>query len=834
MTRRSTPAGPPTDFDEQIVDIDVEREMQGAFLEYAYSVIYSRALPDARDGLKPVQRRILYQMAEMGLRPDRAHVKSARVVGEVMGKLHPHGDSAIYDALVRLAQPFTMRVPLVDGHGNFGSLDDGPAAARYTEVRPAPPATAMTGGLDEDTVDFVPNYDSTMDQPEVLPAAFPNLLVNGASGIAVGMATNMPPHNLVEVIGAARHLLANPDATLDDLMRFVPGPDLPAGGKIVGLDGVRDAYATGRGSFRTRATARIEPVTARRQGIVVSELPYLIGPEKVIEKIKDLVQAKKLQGIAAVTDLTDRTHGLRLVIELKGGFHPEAVLEQLYRLTPMEDSFGVNAVALVEGQPRTLGLRELLQVYVSHRLDVVRRRCEFRRRKASDRLHLVEGMLVAIVDIDEVIAVIRSSDDTAMARMRLMSVFDLTLTQTDYILEMPLRRLTKFSRIELEKEQSELQRTIAELTAILQDPELLRGVVSAELAEVAATYGTPRRTVLLESPGAPVKASSAAPLEVADEPCRVLLSSTGLLARTSSDEPLPAADPARRQAHDVIVASVRASARGEVAAVTSAGRMVRLPVLDMPALPPTSTAPTLSGGAPAAEFLALERGERLLGLCSLAPGSPGLAVGTAQGVVKRVSTDHPSNKDDWEVIALRDGDEVVGAVELPVEGCDLVFVSSDAQLLRFGADKVRPQGRAAGGMAGIALAHGARVLFFGAVDLSVRDGEWGCSVVTIAGSSAALPGTQPGTAQVSPFAEFPAKGRGTGGVRCHRLLKGEDTLLLAWAGPSPARAASATGVPVPLPAPDPRRDGSGTPLRQPVHAVAGAPAGTDTSAAPGV
>jgi DNA gyrase subunit A len=822
MARRTTPPPPPDDFTEQIVDIDVEQEMQGAFLEYAYSVIYSRALPDARDGMKPVQRRILFTMSEMGLRPDRAHVKCGRIVGDVMGKLHPHGDGAIYDALVRMAQDFTMRLPLVDGHGNFGSLDDGPAAYRYTEARLAHAALLMTETLDEDTVEFVPNYDSQLTQPEVLPAAFPNLLVNGAAGIAVGMATNMPPHNLVEVVGAARHLLANPDATLDDLMKFVPGPDLPTGGKIVGLDGIRDAYAGGRGTFRTRATTRIENITPRRQGIVVTELPYLVGPEKVIEKVKDQVQAKRLQGIADITDLTDREHGLRLVIEVKGGFNPEAVLEQLYRLTPMEDSFGINNVALVEGQPRTLGLRELLKVYVDHRLDVVRRRTAFRRLKATERLHLVDGLLVAILDIDEVIAVIRSSDDTAMARERLMSVFDLTQTQTDYILEMPLRRLTKFSRIELEKEKSELERTIEQLTAVLDQPALLRALVSDELAEVSARFGTPRRTVLLESAGVPVTKASTTPLEVSDDPCWVLLSSTGLLARTTTADPLPAPDPGRRANHDLVVSAVRATARGEVAAVTSQGRMLRLPVIDMPALPPTTTAPTVSGGAPAAEFLTLAKGERLLGLCSLRPDSPGLALGTAQGVVKRVSPEYPSNRDTWEVLALKDGDEVVGAVELVDPRSDLVFITSDAQLLRFGADKVRPQGRAAGGMAGVNLAPRARVVFFGAVDLTGKDGEWGASVVTVSGATDALPGTQPGMAKVTPFAEYPAKGRATGGVRCHRFLKGEDVLLLGWAGTAPPRAAAANGVGLDLPPVDSRRDGSGTPLTQPVHAVAGA------------
>ncbi|MDQ0575319.1 DNA gyrase/topoisomerase IV subunit A [Agromyces albus] len=507
---------------ERIEDVDVATEMQGSFLEYAYSVIYSRALPDARDGLKPVQRRILYQMVEMGLRPERGHVKSARVVGEVMGKLHPHGDTAIYDALVRMAQSFTLRVPLIDGHGNFGSLDDGPAAPRYTEARLASPALAMTEGLDEDVVDFVPNYDNQLTQPDVLPAAYPNLLVNGASGIAVGMATNMAPHNLIEVVGAARHLIANPDATLDDLMEFVPGPDLPTGGTIVGLSGIKDAYATGRGSFKTRAKVSVESITARKTGLVVTELPYLVGPEKVIEKIKDGVNAKKISGISDVTDLTDRTNGLRLVIGIKTGFSPEAVLEQLYRLTPLEDSFNINNVALVDGGPQTLGLRELLQVYVAHRIQVVTRRSEYRLARRRERLHLVDGLLIAILDIDEVIQVIRSSDDTAAARARLMEVFDLSLVQTDYILELQLRRLTKFSRIELEAERDRLRAEIEELVALLSSRHRIEALVSDELAEIAERFGTPRRTLLTDArpsiAGAAAK-RAAAVLEVAG--CRV-------------------------------------------------------------------------------------------------------------------------------------------------------------------------------------------------------------------------------------------------------------------------------------------------------------------------
>jgi len=518
-------------FGERIEDVDVSTEMQGSFLEYAYSVIYSRALPDARDGLKPVQRRILFQMNEMGLRPDRGHVKSARVVGDVMGRLHPHGDTAIYDALVRLAQDFTMRVPLVDGHGNFGSLDDGPAAPRYTEARMQAAALALVESLDEDVVDFVPNYDNQLTQPEVLPAAYPNLLVNGASGIAVGMATNMAPHNLIEVVGAARHLLENPEATLEELMAYVPGPDLPTGGTIVGLDGIRDAYATGRGSFKTRAKVSVEQISARRTGLVVTELPYLVGPEKVIEKIKDGVNAKKITGIADVTDLTDRKNGLRLVIGIKTGFSPEAVLEQLYRLTPLEDGFSINNVALVDGRPQTLGLRELLRVYLDHRIQVVTRRSRYRLARRQERLHLVEGLLIAILDIDEVIQVIRGSDDTAQARTRLMEVFDLSTLQTDYILELQLRRLTRFSRIELETERDRLRAEIAELEALLADPARIRTQVGIELDETAERFGTPRRTLLTEA-GAQVSASAArkaaagVSLEIADAPTLVVPSTT--------------------------------------------------------------------------------------------------------------------------------------------------------------------------------------------------------------------------------------------------------------------------------------------------------------------
>lgn len=813
MARRSTKAVAPGD--GRIVDIDVSDEMRASFLEYAYSVIYARALPDARDGLKPVQRRILFQMAQMGLRPERGHVKSARVVGEVMGRLHPHGDSAIYDALVRMAQPFTLRLPMVDGHGNFGSLDDGPAAMRYTEARLAAAALDMTLSLDENVVDFVPNYDGRETEPTVLPAAIPNLLVNGASGIAVGMATTLVPHNLGEVIGATRHLIKNPNAALGEIMKFIPGPDLPGGGVIIGLAGVREAYESGRGTFRVRARTRIDQVSPRRRGIIVTELPMNVGPERVIERIKDLVQSKKLLGIADVTDLTDGDSGLNLVIDIKNGFHAEAVLENLFKLTPMEESVNINAVALVAGQPQTLGLITLLHVFIDHRIEVVRRRSLFRREKAQDRLHLVAGLLTAILDIDEVIQLIRESDDAAAAKARLMEVFDLSEVQASYILEMPLRRLTKFSRIELEKESDVLEREIEELSRILDNDVELRALVSDELAAIAQAHATPRRTLLMEA-GA-VTISAAVPLEVDDEPCVVLMSSTGLLARTADQRFEQVGDIARAN-HDVIISAVPATNRGSIGLVTSTGTLIRLSVVDLPALPSVVGIPALSAGAPIGAFVDLPLGESALCLTTL-DETGGIALATANGVVKRVLPDGLTTKDSWEIIRLDEGDQVVGAIgldEAAAETSELIFVTSDGQLLRFAASAVRPQGRAAGGMAGVRLAPGARVTSFTAITPAAS-----AVVVTIAGSGDALPGTDAGSIKITPLAEYPAKGRGTGGVRCHKFRSGEDTLVLAWVGLGPARAATASGVPADLPTVLGKRDGTGAPGTTPICGIGG-------------
>ncbi len=801
---RNTPTNEP--IEERIEEIDVSAEMQGSFLEYAYSVIYSRALPDARDGLKPVQRRILYQMADMGLRPEKGHVKSARVVGEVMGKLHPHGDSAIYDALVRLAQPFAMRVALVDGHGNFGSLDDGPAASRYTEARLAPPALALTENLDEDVVDFVPNYDGQFMQPAVLPAAYPNLLVNGASGIAVGMATNMAPHNLIEVVAGALHLLENPDATTEELMEFIPGPDFPSGGIVMGLDGVKDAYESGRGAFKVRSKVSIEPLGPRRTGIVVTELPYQVGPERIIDKIKDAVNSKKLQGISDVTDLTDRKNGMRLVIGIKTGFDANAVLEQLYRLTPLEDSFSINNVALVDGQPRTLGLKELLAVYVKHRIEVVTRRSTYRVARRKERLHLVEGLLVAILDIDEVIQVIRSSDDSETARNRLQQVFELSELQAEYILELRLRRLTKFSRIELESERDKLLAEIAALEELLGNPVLVRKQVATELDAAADTFGTPRRTLLMNAKAATpksAKAAAAADLQIADAPTQIVLSATGRAVRLELAEGQTIATPARRSKHDAVLATLETTTRAEVGAVTNKGRVIRFSPVDLPSIPPASV--QLAAGVPLREYLGItDKKERVLALISFDDETP-LALGTREGVVKRIVPSTIPVRPEVEIIGMKPGDEVVGAALAP-DASDVVFVTSDAQLLHYSSAMVRPQGAPAGGMAGVKLGSGATVIAFNVVPIGSE-----AVVATVSGADAFIDGIDAGRAKVSDFSEFPSKGRATGGVRAHAFLKGESRLTVAWVGENP-RAIGTDGSARVLPEGGSRRDGSGTAL----------------------
>lgn len=873
---------------ENIVETPLNEEMSKSFLEYAYSVIYARALPDARDGMKPVQRRIVYQMGNMNLTPEHAYMKSARVVGEVMGKLHPHGDSAIYEAMVRLAQPFSLRLPLVDGHGNFGSLDDGPAASRYTEARLAPAALGMNADINEDTVDFAPNYDNKLKEPTVLPAAIPNLLVNGASGIAVGMATNMATHNLGEVVAAAKYVMKHTNATLDDLMQIVPGPDWPGGGIIIGRSGIREAYETGRGAFTTRSKTHIENVTARKKAIIVTELPFMVGPERVLERISQGIKARKLDGISGAIDLTDRHNGTRIVIEIKTGFDPNAVLAQLFKHTPLQESFTINNVALVDGRPHTMGLRELLDVWIAHRRTVIRRRSEFRLNKAKERLHLVEGLLLAMLDIDEVIQVIRSSEDAETAKSKLISVFDLDEIQAQYILDLRLRRLTKMSRIELEGEKNDLLQKIDELNEILSSASQLDKVVIAEMDYAVKQWDTPRRTILLDeqedgsftpvctknskevnsdsamdaviaanqltNAQADVAAAASAArksgdtdatsaaLQLSDEPCAVALSTSGLIARTSVET------FNRWQAHSSNIFDTpclnvfTTTTRATYALITSAGRLVIAHVADLPHLNQgdENVSESLSNGVRASELLTSTqstdpiRGEKVVAAIALSDSDSKtpissktpLAIGTKNGVVKRWNFESPTTMDSWSIIDLKDNDSVINAA-LANDEDRLVFISSDSSLLTFDAKQVRPQGRNSAGMAGIRLNEGCIVSAFAVV--AKNDVEWnyeegenglfsasGSVVFTLAGDSDALAGTENGAAKITPLEMYPTKGRGTGGVRSQRFLKGQNTILAAYVGNYPLYATTQRGANVELPKPDMRRDASGTELVSPI------------------
>lgn len=867
--RKSNPGYDVRQIDEHIVETPLGEEMSKSFLEYAYSVIYARALPDARDGLKPVQRRIIYQMGQMNLTPDKPYMKSARAVGEVMGKLHPHGDSSIYEAMVRLAQPFALRLPLIDGHGNFGSLDDGPAASRYTEARLAPAALGMNANIDEGTVDFTPNYDNKLKEPVVLPSAIPNLLVNGSSGIAVGMATNMVTHNLGEVVAAAKHLMFHPDASLDDLMTYIPGPDLPGGGIIVGREGIREAYQSGRGAFITRSVTHIENVTARKKAIVVTELPFMVGPERVLERISEGVKNHRIEGVSGAIDLTDRHNGTRLVIELKSGFDPAKVLSQLFKYTPLEDSYTINNVALVEGRPHTMGLKELLEVWIKHRRDVIHRRSEYRKQKAQERLHLVEGLLLAMLDIDEVIQVIRTSENADAAKTRLMAVFDLDEVQAKYILEMRLRRLTKMSRIELEGERDDLKQQLDALNLILSSSAELDKVVIQEMDQAAQAWNTPRRTVILDAEAsgelAPVavqgndstedefttvaqklalaasvsshSASQHSNLQVSDEPCTVLMSSSGLIARSNEgalDMWQSRSASAERASDDQIVSIFTTHTLATYAIITSAGRLVTLPVADLPQLPLT-TSLSLSGGVRADELIGMTEstqpieGEKAIAAIDTSDSRP-LAMGTTKGVVKRWNRQSPSTMDSWSIIDLAEDDRLIFAA--PAEDTDtLVFISTDSSLLNFEAGKVRPQGRNSGGMTGIRLAENAQVLCFAVVPhnqiaWTYSEGDNGLSsqagavVLTVAGEEEALPGTDNGAAKVTPLQMYPAKGRATGGVRSQRFLKGQNRLVLACVGLWPLHASTASGHPVELPEVDMRRDASGQELASPIAYVA--------------
>ncbi len=790
-------------FAREVVDVAVTEELSESFLAYSMSVITSRALPDVRDGLKPVQRRIIYAMYRMGIRPDTPTRKSARVVGETMGKYHPHGDSAIYDALTRLGQDFTRNITLVHPQGNFGSLDDPPAAARYTECRLTDAAIDMIGEIDEDTVDFRSTYDSEGEEPVTLPGLLPNLLVNGVTGIAVGMATNMAPHNLGEVYEAIKLVMTKrrPKPTIEELMEVLPGPDFPSGGIVID-DSLRDAYLTGRGSLRIRARAEVAQVTPRRQGIEITELPYLVGAERVVSKIKELMLSGKLPGIAEVKNLSDRHHGLRIQVECKTGVNPHAVLTELYRLTPMEESFGINNVVLVDGEPRTLGLYDLCLAYVDHRLDVVVRRSRFRLGKARDRLHIVEGFLIALDAIDEVVRIIRASQDTPEARQSLMERFSLSEIQATAILDMPLRRLTALETLKLEEERDDLVARIADLEAILGSEQRQRTIVLKELGDLVTRLGQPRRsTVIRADDVSDVVGSSVEPMamEIGDDPCVVTLTTSGLIGR----EPGEGTPKPSLGRHDVIVATVDTTNHSPVFAITDTGRALTVTAMEVPEVAGRSR------GAAVAEVVDLKHGEKVVTIAT--GGGQPLFMVTAAGVAKRISGEElAGTRSGSPVIGLKGDDRLVAAFPV-AEGQEVLMVADDAQVLRTAADQVSVQGRGAGGVAGMKLKGRAAVV-------AAAVAEPGAHILSV---------TDTGTAKLTDAAEIPAKGRGTGGVRLTRF-RNEKRLVLAHVGP-PESIAVVVGqedaptkpdpTPVPLQLLPSRRDTISTATEEPILAA---------------
>jgi DNA gyrase subunit A len=686
-----------------VVDVSIDDRMEQAFLDYSMSVIVSRALPDVRDGLKPVQRRILYSMWESGLRPDRPYRKCASAVGEVMKTYHPHGDSSIYDALVRLAQDFTTREPLVDGHGNFGSIDgDPPAAMRYTEARLSPLAMELLEGIDEDTVDEVENYDGYDTEPVVLPARFPNLLVNGASGIAVGMATTIPPHNLGEVIDACLHLVKRPDATVDDLMKHVPAPDLPGGARIVDGPGIREAYVSGRGGITVEAVATTETRTGNLPRIVVTEIPYQVNKASLLERIAALVAERRLDDIRDLRDESSRD-GMRIVIECKRGVDPAAVLAKLYKLTDLRTTINVNMVALVDGAPRTLGLREALVAYVAHQRDVLTRRTTHRLERARARAHIVEGLLSAIDQLDAVIATIRASDSAAEARGALMEGFDLTEVQAQAVLDLQLRRLAALERAQLEDEYQELVERIAGLERILGDTEVLDGVLVDELKDVRRRFANERRTRLEAAREAEEgdDSEAAAPTFEAQE-VTVAVTRGGVVRSIARRR----ASPALTSPSDPAVAVLRVTTEDTLILVDAGGTAHRIAVGDVPVVRPAA------------------RGTHVGGLLGGGPDRPivgavvvpddvdavTLVTASANGLIKRTALAEISGSRQRSIAAagLKPGDELV-AVALCRDGDELLMAHDGGLGIRFAADDARPMGRSAAGVAGVRT-DGARVV----------------------------------------------------------------------------------------------------------------------------
>jgi len=729
-----------------ILPAELSKEMRTSFLEYSMSVIVSRALPDVRDGLKPVHRRILYAMNESGITPKRPHAKSARTVGDVIGKYHPHGDSAVYDTMVRLAQPFSMRVPLVDGHGNFGSIDgDSAAAMRYTEARLDKPAMELLKDLDKETVDFQPNYDESLQEPVVLPARFPNLLVNGSSGIAVGMATNIPPHNLGEAIDATCVMLDNPDCTVDDLLTVMPGPDFPTGGIIMGRKGIREAYETGRGSLTVRSTCHIEEGKNGKKSIVVSEIPYQVNRTKLLEKIADLIRDKKLPEISNVHDGADR-HGIDIIIDLKQNAIPQVVLNKLYKHTQLQVGFGCNMVALVNGVPRTLSLKEILHYYILHQEDVVERRTRYDLAKAEARAHILEGFVIALDNIDEVIRIIRASKTDAEAKASLMESFSLSEKQSEAILEMKLRRLTGLEREKIEQELAELREKIEYYKRVLSDKDLLKQIIKEELLEIKEKYNSKRLTKITDE----VKELDVEDL-IAEEEVAVTVTKAGYVKR------LPVATYRQQKRggkgmqgvnlkeSDFVEHLFISSTHAYMLFFSSLGKVYRLKAYEIP------EASRHARGTAIVNLLPLEKGETIAAVIATKdfPEDEYLMFATASGMVKKTSMKlyDRTRRDGLIAINLKENDELI-SVKRVAEGEKVVMVSSAGKAIMWDESEVRAMGRDTMGVRGMTVNADARVL-------GMEIAHEGSDLFVI---------TELGYGKRTPISEYPEHHRGGQGV----------------------------------------------------------------------
>ena len=738
--------------------IDINTELEQSFVDYAMSVIVSRALPDVRDGLKPVQRRIIYSMFENNIGPTTPHRKCAKVVGEVMGNYHPHGNQAIYDALVRMGQDFSMRHQLIDPQGNFGTIDDPPGADRYTECRLTHLAMRLLEGIGESTVDFEENYSGESEEPTVLPARFPNLMVNGSQGIAVGMATNIPPHNLGEMIDASLHLIDNPDADSEELMRFVKGPDFPTGGYLVGSTGIREYLASGRGSIRMRAVAEPQEIRKGRTALIVTQMPYQVSIERVMEKIRILVDEKKLAGVADVRNESDNRRGIRLVIELKKEAVPQVVLNQLYKNTPLQESFGANMVALVDGIPRTLNLAGMVGYYLDHQMEVIERRTQHRLEEAQARAHILEGLIIAVDNIDEVVALIRASKDTADARSRLQERFELSEIQANAILDMPLRRLTALEVGKLREEHAALLELIADLQAILADPARRRQIIKEDLTEIKEKFATPRRSVIIPDEG-----DMSLEDLIADDELIVTVSASGYLKSVTASTYRTqgrggrGVKAAEVSGDDVVEHLVHTTAHAYLLMFTNKGLVHRLKAHEIPRKDRTSK------GVLAQAVLPLEPQERIEAIIDTRDYETArfLVMVTKLGTAKKtLFREYESRNQTLVAIKLTEGDEVVSVRTTTGENDVLIF-TRNGQGIRFPEKDLRPMGRATQGVRGIRLREGDEVV----AATSSADGE---DVLLL---------TSNGYGKRTSIEQFRGQGRGGIGVKAIKLTRARGSLI---------------------------------------------------------